>query len=173
VLHVTITMSCQSIVSPQCYMSQSPCLVSLLSHPSVTCHNHHVLSVWREDTSWLITRFVTRVTRVSLVEQELLTFMEHLSSSLVFSGVHITRSLVFCVVFCRSWFVLLSFFFCPLCCLSSDLRILMTPLISSDKWHPSCYSSYKPGGKSWIRKGSESVYDEWNISVGICYTDVP
>jgi len=50
--------------------------------------------------SWLITRFVTRLTRrVPLVEQELLTLPEHLSSPLVFSGVRVTRSLVLCVCF--------------------------------------------------------------------------
>jgi hypothetical protein len=40
----------------------------------------------------------------------------------VFSGVEwvvrVARSLVFCVVFCRSLFVLLSLFFCPLCYIS-------------------------------------------------------
>ena len=51
----------------------------------------------------------------------------------VFSGVRVTRSLVFCVMFCRSLFVFLSFFFWPLCCLSCfDLRILITPLVSSN-----------------------------------------
>ena len=50
--------------------------------------------------SWLITRFVSRLTRpVSLVEQEMLTFPEHLSSLPVFSGVRVTRSLVLCVCF--------------------------------------------------------------------------
>jgi hypothetical protein len=40
-----------------------------------------------------ITRFVTRLTRwVSLMEQELFTLLEHLSSPLVFSGTHVTRS---------------------------------------------------------------------------------
>jgi len=34
------------------------------------------------------------------------------------------------VIFCRSLFVLLYFFFWPLCCLSFDLRILITPLVS-------------------------------------------
>jgi hypothetical protein len=29
-------------------------------------------------------------------------------------------------------------------------------------------SSYKPGDKSWMRKGPESVYNKWNISVVIC-----
>ena len=46
-----------------------------------------------------------------------------------FNGVRVTRSLVLCVRFCRSLFVL---FFLPLCCLSFDLRILITPLVSSN-----------------------------------------
>ena len=45
--------------------------------------------------SRLITGFVTRLTgRVPLVEQELLTLPEHLSSHPVFSRVRVTRSLV-------------------------------------------------------------------------------
>ena len=56
--------------------------------------------------SWFITGFVTRVARrVPLVEQESLTLQEHLSSPPVFSGVRVTRSLVFCVMFFRSLFV--------------------------------------------------------------------
>ena len=59
--------------------------------------------------SWLITGFVTRWTRrVLLVELELLTFPEHLSSPPVCSGVHVTRSLVLCV--CLIYRCL---FFCP------------------------------------------------------------
>ena len=70
-------------------------------------------------------------THVSLVEQELLTLPEHLSSPPVFSVVHVTRSLVFFVMFCRSLFVLLYFFFWPLCCLFFfDIRILITLLVS-------------------------------------------
>ena len=39
----------------------------------------------------------------------------------------------FICMFCRSLFVLLYFFFWPLCCLSFfDLRILLTPLVSSN-----------------------------------------
>jgi hypothetical protein len=50
--------------------------------------------------SWLITGFVTILTRrVSLVEQELHTLPEHLSSSPVFNGVRVTPSLVVCVCF--------------------------------------------------------------------------
>jgi hypothetical protein len=43
------------------------------------------------------------------------------------SGIRVTQSLVLCVVFCRSLFVLLSFFFWPLCWLSCDLRIRIVP----------------------------------------------
>ena len=50
--------------------------------------------------SYHITGFVTRVTRpVPLVEQELLTLQEHMSSPTVFSEVRVARSSVFCVVF--------------------------------------------------------------------------
>jgi hypothetical protein len=46
-------------------------------------------------------RFVTRLTRrVSLVEQELLTLPEHLSSPPVFSGGRVTRSYVLLIVVC-------------------------------------------------------------------------
>jgi hypothetical protein len=56
-----------------------------------------------------------------------------MSSHPVFRGVRITRSLVLCVVFCRSLFVRLSFFFSPLCCLSLfDLQILITHLVSAN-----------------------------------------
>ena len=67
-----------------------------------------------------------------LVEQELLTLLVHLSSSPVYSGVCVTRSLVLCVIFCRSLFVLLYFFFWPFCCLFFDIWILITPLVSSN-----------------------------------------
>ena len=50
---------------------------------------------------------------MSLVEQELLTLLVHRSSTSVFSGIRIARSLVLCIVFCRSLFVLSSFFFWP------------------------------------------------------------
>ena len=50
--------------------------------------------------SWLTTGFVTRWARwVPLLEQELHTLPEHLSSPPVFNGVHVTRSLVLCVCF--------------------------------------------------------------------------
>ena len=79
--------------------------------------------------SWLITGVVTRLTRrVSLGEQELLTFSEHLSSSPVFSGVRVTRSLVLCVCFvdrCLS-FCTFSFGHCVVC--SSSICGFWLPL---------------------------------------------
>ena len=88
--------------------------------------------------SWLITGFATRLTRrVLLVEQEPPTLPEHRSSPPVFSGVDVTRSLVLCLVFCRSLFVLLFFFDWPLCCLFFlDIRILIAPLVS---WNSSFF----------------------------------
>jgi hypothetical protein len=57
--------------------------------------------------SWLIIGFVTGATRpVPLVEQELHTLQGLLNSTPVLRGVRVARSLIFCVVFCRSLFVL-------------------------------------------------------------------
>jgi hypothetical protein len=68
--------------------------------------------------SRLITRFVTRLTRrVPLVEQELPTLPEHLSSPPVYNGVRVTRSLVLYVCFvdhCLS-FCTFSFGHCVVC----------------------------------------------------------
>jgi hypothetical protein len=79
--------------------------------------------------SRLITGFVTRLTRrVPLVEQELPTLPEHLSSPPVFSGVRVTRSLVLYVWFvnrCLS-FCTFSFGHCVLC--SSSIYGLWLPL---------------------------------------------
>ena len=87
--------------------------------------------------SWLINGFVTRLTRrVPIVEQELFTLPEHLSSPPVFSGVRVSRSLVLCVCFvdrCLS-FCTFSFAHCVVC--SSlygfwlPLWYLQTPLAS-------------------------------------------
>jgi hypothetical protein len=60
--------------------------------------------------SCIITWFVTRVTRrMPRVEQELLTLPMQLTVHLYFSWLRVTRSLVWCVLICRSLFVLLSF----------------------------------------------------------------
>jgi len=84
--------------------------------------------------SRLITGFVTRLTRrVPLVEKELLTLPEHLSSPPVFSGVRVTQSLVLCVCFVYRCLSFCTFSFGTLCCLFFfDIRILITPLVSSN-----------------------------------------
>jgi hypothetical protein len=63
-----------------------------------------------------------RTRRVRLKELEFRPLSEHP----VCSGVPVARSLVFCVVFCRSLLVLLSFFIWLLYCLSLDLWLLKT-----------------------------------------------
>ena len=85
--------------------------------------------------SGLITGFVTRVTlRVPHVKQELPSFPEHLRSPPVCSWVHVAQILFSCVVFCRSLYLYVLFFFLffwPLHCPSfSDLRLLITLVVS-------------------------------------------
>jgi hypothetical protein len=82
--------------------------------------------------SWLFSGFVIRLTRrLPLVEPELPTLPEHMSSPAVIRGVRVTRFLVLWCMFCRSLFVLLYIFFWPLCCLLFfDIRILLTLLVS-------------------------------------------
>ena len=85
---------------------------------------------------WVIIGFVRRVTwRVPLVEQEVLTFTEHLSSPLLCNEVCVAQSLVFCGVFCRSLLFLSFYNICslPSYCLSLfDLWLLVTTLLSSN-----------------------------------------
>ena len=67
--------------------------------------------------AWHTTVFVAKVTRlVLLMEQELPTLPEHLSSSQVFSGVHVARDLAFCIMLCMPLY----------------LRPLFTPLVYSN-----------------------------------------
>ena len=66
--------------------------------------------------------------RVSPAKQEVLILPEHLRSPLVFCGVRVARFLLLCVVVCT----LLSLFVWPLCFLSLDLRLLITPVVSSN-----------------------------------------
>ena len=55
---------------------------------------------------------------------------------------------LFSLLFCRSFLVLLSFFFWPLCYLSFDLRLLITSLVSSNS-RPLCYLSFDL--RFWLR----------------------
>jgi hypothetical protein len=95
-----------------------------------TCRKHLIPGSFLH--SWLITGFLTRLTRrprrVPLVEQELPILREHPSLSPAFSGVHVTRSLVLCVCFV---YRCLFFSFWSLCCLF-DIQILITPSVSSN-----------------------------------------
>ena len=99
--------------------------------------------------SRLITGFVTRLTRrVPLVEQELRTLPGHFSSPPVFSGARVTRSLVLYVCFVDRCLSFCTFFFWPLCCLFFfDIRILITPLVSSNsslsRWSHSAHECSK------------------------------
>ena len=75
--------------------------------------------------SWLVTGFVTRVNWQ----------MPHylpLRSIPVLSRVCVVRFLLFCVMVCRALFVSLSFFCLSLCCLSFNLRLMITTLIFSN-----------------------------------------
>ena len=92
-------------------------------------YNNLLVNIVLSDHLYL--KFILHV----IVEQELLTLPEHLSSPPVFSGVRVTRSLVICVCFVDRC---LSFcpFFLPLCCLFFfELGILITPLVSSNSFY--------------------------------------
>ena len=100
----------------------SPVLWSMLHLVGVQDDFHNTWCSWCITVRWW----------VPLMEQDLRTIPEPMCSSLVFCCVLVARSLFFCAMFCRSLFVLLSSFCWPLCCLFFfDLRILITPLISS------------------------------------------
>ena len=76
-----------------------------------------------------ITGFVTRLARrVPLVEQELLTLLQHLSSSPVFSGIRVTRSLVLYVCFVDRFLSFCTFSFCHCVVCSSSIYRFWLPL---------------------------------------------
>ena len=68
--------------------------------------------------------------RVPLVEQERRILPEYMCSPQTFGEARVAWSLVLCVVFCRSLFVLLPFFVLPPLLLSFYLSIMITPLVS-------------------------------------------
>jgi hypothetical protein len=76
--------------------------------------NHHGASI----SSFLTLKNPISYPKQYLVEQELLTLPDHLSSSSVFCRVHVAQSLVFYVVFFWMTIVcLLVFFISPIVCL--------------------------------------------------------
>ena len=104
-----------------------------LLHICVTNYHGYVSLVVNTSRSFphsrLITRFVTRLTRrVPLVQQELLTLCEHLSSPLVFSGVRVTRSLVLYVCFVDRCLSLCAFSFGHCVVYSSSIYGFWLPL---------------------------------------------
>ena len=90
--------------------------------------------IWKQiRKKWKTIRIQASFGRLNkLVEQELPTLPEHLSSPPVVSGIRLTGSLMLCVMLCRSLFVLFSFFFWSLCLSFFGLWILITALISSN-----------------------------------------
>jgi hypothetical protein len=105
--------------------------MSLLSHViCVTKYHGYVPLVVNTSHffphSWLITSFVTKLTRrVPLVEQELFTFRSTSWSRPVSSGVRVTRSLILNVCFVdRCWY----FFFWPYCVVCPLIYGFLLPL---------------------------------------------
>ena len=93
-------------------------LLTLPEHPSspLVCNKSNTMGatcMWSRNclpfrNTWVHLWFVARVTRwVPHVEQELPTLPGYLSSSPIFRVVRVARSLVLCLVFCRSMFVIL------------------------------------------------------------------
>ena len=77
---------------------------------------------------------ITRLTRhKSLVEQELLNFPEHLSSTPIFSRVRVSIFSFMCM-FSRSLFVLLYVFLWSLCCLFFFVIQIMNTHSNSSYW---------------------------------------
>jgi hypothetical protein len=87
--------------------------VLLVEKTGVPRENHRPASHWQTVSLNILTFYIIQANNV----------FAHPSSPPVFSGVRVTRSLVFFVMFV---YRCLSFFFWPLCCLSFDLRILIT-----------------------------------------------
>jgi hypothetical protein len=89
--------------------------------------------LWYDDISRCNAHFeCVCFTTSFLVEQELLSLPEHLSSPR-FSVGSCYSIFSFMCMFCGSLFAVLYFFFWPLCCPSFfDVQILITPLVSSN-----------------------------------------
>jgi len=78
--------------------------------------------------SWLVTGFVTRLTRrVPLVQQEIPTLPKYVSSPPLFSGVRVNPSLVLCVCFEDLYLSFCTFSFCH-CVVCSSIYGLWLPL---------------------------------------------
>ena len=87
---------CLSLFCVLCPMVACISRQSILCLCSVPCAQS--LPVSLDSSFWI-------ANSVPLVEEELLTLTEHLSSPPIFSGVRVTQSFFSCVMFCRSLFV--------------------------------------------------------------------
>jgi hypothetical protein len=76
-------------------------------------HGTPASSTIKSTTIYIVTEILLKVLFCILVEQSSLHFVQ------------VAQYLVFCVVFCRSLYVYLSFFFWSLYCLSFDWRLLI------------------------------------------------
>ena len=86
------------------------------------CHSYNPVLISAFTTFHRIyTKIVSQ--QVTLVEQGLLTLLEHLRLLLVFSGVHVAQYLAFCVMFYRSLFVFLAIVLSVLRFTASDYPI--------------------------------------------------
>ena len=116
----------------------------VIREPTITFMAHKVLNLFSihwfclEWYATLFTALISSKEGIILCRtiwdhiSKLLSIPEHTRSPPVFSGLRVARPLVFCVIFCRSLFVALSFCDWPLCCLPFfDLRLLTTPLVFS------------------------------------------
>ena len=99
---------------------------------------------------------------LSHVEEELPTLPEHLTSSLVFSRVRVARSLIFCVMFCRSLFVIFLFSHCIICTLIYGLWLplwyLQTFLIPFKQNYINGRIITFAVPKSVVRRGTSSTW---------------
>ena len=117
-----------------------------------------------------MTKRLTR--RVSLVEQELFTLPEHLSSPLVLSGVLVARSLVLCVCFVdRCWsFCPFSFGHCVVCPSIYEFWLPLWYIISltllTYKLHDFEIQTLKLDRNKWIKEG---LYNQGTLYFFLSY----
>jgi hypothetical protein len=97
--------------------------VYLKTSPGITMYSQVKFACWLT-VSWL----------VSHVKQEVLTLLEHLTSPSVFSWVRVARSIVMCLMFCRSLFVLLSFALSVLLFMACDYPCGIFKLVLQCLW---------------------------------------
>ena len=100
------------------------------------------------------------------MKPELNTRPEHLSSPPVFSAVRVSRSLVLCVVFCRSLFVILSFFL---------LVIVLSVLLrfTAYDYHFSTFKLFFLPTNSNVYLQSKAFHSHNELIKFVCNTTIP